>query len=563
VSLQDVVYSVKEADDTIGDKYGAVKLRATSVPQHDYGHSIRSNKLIECQGNVELIEMFCKVPKAKFWIDNKDFSVEELKQMLTPTESAMEPMKEFINGPEILTGYQYLGATQQIEFFKDCIYIQDVHKAFTPNGSLLKSEQFNATFGGYSFQLDDGGDKVTRKAWEAFTESQIVRYPKAESMAFRPLETPGALIKEDGRLLVNTYLPIETRQTLGDATPFLLHLSKILPVKRDQDILIAYMAACVQHKGVKFQWAPLIQGVEGNGKTLFTRCVGYAIGDKYTHLPPANELAEKFNEWLFNKLFIGIEDVYVPDHKKEIIEVLKPMITNNRLAKRAMQQSQVMGDNYANFILNSNYKDGIRKTRNDRRFCVFYSAQQLDTDLKRDGMDGDYFPDLYKWLKSDGYAIVNNYLSTYAIPEELNPAGACHRAPVTSSTDQALVASMGGVEQEILEAIDEGRYGFSGGWVSSAAIDRLLVSMRAARSIPINKRRELMQSLGYDYHPALTDGRVNNPIPMDDGKKSRLFIRNDHINQNIQTAAEVSRIYQEAQGSYNMNTITAQKIFDN
>ena len=561
VSLQDVVYSVALVDDTIAQENGGVKLRASSDPQRDYATNIRAQKLAECQGEEKLIEMFCKVPTAKFWLDNKDRTVEELRQVLTPIETAAAPLGNTVEGPEILTGYQYLGASQQIEYFKGCVYIQELHRVFTPNGSLLKSEQFNATYGGYSFQLDDGGDKVTRKAWEAFTESQIVRYPKAEAMAFRPLDEPGSLIKEDGRVLVNAYLPVETPRMPGDAEPFLTHLAKVLPDERDRNILVAYMAACIQHKGVKFQWAPLIQGVEGNGKTLFTRCVAFAIGDRYTHLPPSNELAEKFNEWLFNKIFIGVEDVYVPDHKKEIIEVLKPMITNNRLAKRAMQQAQVMGDNYANFILNSNHKDGIRKTRNDRRFSVFYCAQQLDTDLARDGMDGSYFPELYNWLKADGYAIVADYLATYAIPEELNPAGACHRAPETSSTNEALFASMGGIEQEIVEAIEEGRPGFSGGWISSVAVERLLQTIHATRAIPHNKRRELLQSLGYDWHPALPGGRVNNPIPMDDGKKPRLFIRNGHISANIRGAGEVARIYQEAQGAQTIPVGNAAEVF--
>jgi hypothetical protein len=561
VSLQDVVYSVQQVDDAIAQQFGAVKLRANSDPQRDYAVNVRAQKLQECLGEVELIEMFCKVPTAKFWLDNKDKTTEELRKTLTPIESAAAPLAESKTEIEILSGYQYLGATQQVEYFKGCVYIQQLHKVFTPNGALLKTEQFNATYGGYTFQLDDGGDKVTRKAWEAFTESQIVRYPKAEAMAFRPLEAPGALVKEEGRLLLNAYLPVKTKQLDGDVTPFLAHLAKVIPDKRDQTILLAYMAACIQHKGVKFQWAPLIQGVEGNGKTLFTRCVAFAIGDKYTHLPLASEMAEKFNEWLFNKLFIGIEDVYVPDHKKEIIEVLKPMITNDRLAMRAMQAGQVMGDNFANFILNSNYKDGIRKTRNDRRFCVFYSAQQIDTDIIRDGMDGSYFPDIYNWLKGDGYAIVANYLADYAIPAELNPAGACHRAPQTSSTDEAIFASLGGVEQEILEAIEEGRPGFAGGWVSSVAVERLLYAIHATRTIPHNRRKDLLGSLGYVWHPALIDGRVNNPIPMDDNKKPRLFVRKGHINCNIQGAAEVARLYQEAQGAQIVPAGNAAEVF--
>ena len=561
VSMQETVYSVAVLDDSIAQEFGGVRLRASSDAQREYATNVRAEKLAECGGEVALIEMFCKVTKAKFWLDNKEKTVEELRQIITPIESATAPTGREIQSPEILTGYQYLGASQQIEYFKGCVYIQGIHKVFTPNGVLLKPEQFNATYGGYTFQLDDGGDKVTRKAWEAFTESQIVRYPLAEALAFRPLEAPGALFKEDNRTMVNVYLPVETPQQEGNPEPFLEHLKKVLPVKGDRDILLAYMAACIQHKGVKFQWAPLLQGVAGNGKTLFTRCVAFAIGDRYTHLPPANELAEKFNEWLFNKLFIGVEDVYVPDHKKEIIEVLKPMITNSRLAMRAMQQGQVMGDNFANFILNSNHKDAIRKTRDDRRFSVFYCAQQIAEDIIRDGMGGNYFPNLYSWLRAGGYAIVSNYLHNYAIPDELNPAGAAHRAPETSSTTDAINASLGAVEQEILEAVEEGRPGFAGGWISSVAIERLLHSIHATRTIPHNKRRELLQSLGYDWHPALVGGRVNNSIPMDEGKKPRLFIPNGHINYNIQTSAEVSRLYQEAQGAQTVAVGKSSDVF--
>ena len=150
-------------------------------------------------------------------------------------------------------------------------------------------------------------------------------------------------------------------------------------------------------------------------------------------------------------------------------------------------------------------------------------------------------------LKSGGYAIVTDYLYSYVIPDELNPAGACHRAPTTSSTEEAVHASLGAIEQEILEAIDEGRPGFAGGWVSSMAVERLLQSQRMARAIPHNKRRELMQTLGYDYHPALKNGRVNNVVALEGGKP-RIFIKNDHIHTNLISAAEVARHYQEAQG---------------
>lgn len=459
-----------------------------------------------------------------------------------------------LDGPKRREGWQFLSIDGQIELFNGCVYVQDAHKVFTPDGALLKPDQFKATYGGYVFQLEDNASgKTTKNAWEAFTESQGIQYPIANSSCFRPAIASGALIEEEGRVLVNTYIPVEVNSQPGDVGPFLDHLRRLLPVEGDQAILLAFMAACVQHKGVKFQWTPLIQGTEGNGKTLFTRCVAAAIGARYTHLPMAAEIAEKFNEWLFRKLFIGVEDIYVPDNKKEVLEIIKPMITNSQHPMRAMQAAQVMGDNFANFIMNSNHKDAVRKTKNDRRFCIFYTAQQSAEDIVRHGMDGDYFPNLYNWLNGGGYAYVANYLATYAIPIELNPAveagGKCHRAPDTSSTDEAVTASMGGVEQEIMEAIEQGRPGFAGGWVSSMAVERLLDSLRMGRAIPHNKRRELMQGLGYDWHPALakTNGRVNNVVALDGGKP-RLFIKGGHIHANLTSAAEVARQYQEAQG---------------
>jgi len=279
-SLQTVVYSAGgSADNSIADKYGAGKLKASSDAQRAYAEKIRARVLRDA--NDAQGKLLCgNTVNAKFWLDNQDKTLDELCEMRTPVAAVS---RVAINEPKIVAGYQYLSAALQIEFFKGCVYVQDQHRVFTPGGQLLKAEQFNATYGGYSFQLDETGDKTTRKAWEAFTESQVVRYPKASSTCFRPQLPTGTIIEEEGRAMVNSYVAINTRRLRGDVSPFLTHLAKILPDRQDQNILLAYMAACVQHKGVKFQWCPLLQGTEGNGKTLFTRCVAYAIGKRYTH----------------------------------------------------------------------------------------------------------------------------------------------------------------------------------------------------------------------------------------------------------------------------------------
>lgn len=445
-------------------------------------------------------------------------------------------------------GYQLLSPDQQIELFDKCVYVAEINKVFTPNGATLKSEQFNAMYGGYTFMSDADGDKTVKKAWEAFTESQCVAFPKADAFCFRPQSPTGSIVEQDGWRYVNTYVPLNIPVVSGDITPFETHLAKVLPDERDRTILLSYMAACIQYKGYKIQWAPLLQGVVGNGKTLFTRCVAYAIGERYTHMPPALEISEKFNAWLFNTLFIGVEDIYVPSNKLEMIETLKPMITNKRLARRAMNTDQAMHDICCNFMFNSNHKDGIKDATKDRRYCVFFSAQQEKIDLIRDGMTGDYFSKLYDWLDhQQGYAKVAHHLENYAIPDEFNPTMSCQTAPDTTSTAEATSISMGGVEQEILEAVEEGRTGFAGGWVSSFALDKLIDNMRKGGQIPRNKRRELMRTIGYDYHPNLKGGRVNNVIMIDNGKP-RLYIRSGHIHANLEGGAEIARHYCAAQG---------------
>jgi hypothetical protein len=452
-----------------------------------------------------------------------------------------------VDEPQVVSEYQFLGVPQQLEHFKGCFYVQDAHRIFTPQGLLLKPEQFNATYGGYSFAMDYE-NKTTKKAFEVFTESQLIRRPIAHSTCFRPQLPAGALIEDDGRKLVNAYIPVNTKRAKGDIQHFLTLVYKIVPVERDREILLCYLAAIVQHLGVKFAWALLLQGVEGNGKTFFSHCMSMIIGQKYTHFASAHDLTNQFNGWMHHKLLIILEDMYVPGHKAEVQEILKPTISNDKLEIQHKGRDQIMADNCANFILNSNHKDAVKKTANDRRYGMMYTAQQEFEDLIRDGMTGDFFPEKYHWLRhQNGAAHIHEFLATYKIKDEFNPATHCHRAPRTSSTDEAISYSLGGVEQQVMEAIGEAREGFRGGWVSSMALNDLIESLPRSMGLPMNKRKEMMASLGYTHHPALKEGRSPRYINCDGGKP-RLYVKRDHPVTQLQTVDQVLNAYEAAQG---------------
>jgi hypothetical protein len=440
----------------------------------------------------------------------------------------------------------YLTLNQQLALFEGCVYVQDMHQVMMPQGYMLSSERFDAEFSGYTFIATADGTRPARRAWDAFVHSEVHNFPKVKGTFFDPRSAPRTITVRDGWTFINSWVPIDIPRRRGDPSPFLSHLKRILPLGNDADILLAYFAACVQYPGIKFQWWPLIQGVEGNGKTILSELLERAVGSRYAHWPKASEVGSRFNAPFYGKILILVEDVKISEARDSLWETLKPMITGRKLEIESKGVDKVTREVSFNGVLNTNHKNGIRKTRNDRRICPFFCAQQHESDLARDGLTEDYFNWLREWIRIEGGPVVTDYLMTYEIPEQWNPATRAIRAPKTTATEEAITAGLGSVEQEVLEAIQQSMPGFRGGWVSSSALDLLLSRMGKASTIPRNKRRDLLESLGYTLHPALPDGRT--PVADTDGSRPRLYVRGEAQGAQETNPSTVIQWYQWAQG---------------
>lgn len=410
----------------------------------------------------------------------------------------------------------FMGLEGQQQHFAGCVYVADRHSVLTPDGRLLRPEMFRAEFGGYQFTMDHAG-KTTRSAFEAFTESRLTKFRKAKTVRFSPRDPAGDI---DAEGAVNMWVPPDVKMAEGDVTPFLVHVAKMLPVERDRQILFAYMQAVVQFPGVKFQWAPVIQGCEGNGKSLLIRCLVRAVSRRYSHLPKASELSEKFNSYLEGNIFIGVEEVNVSE-KRETLEVLKDAVTNDWIEIRGMQREKKMANNYTNWFFCTNHRDAIPTNTNDRRYAIFYAAQQAKSDLDRDGMTVAYFRQLYDWLNAVGYEHVAYWLKHTPIHPEFNPAGACQRAPETSSTGEAIRETLGKLEQLIMEAVEEGAKGFRNDWLSSWAVLKLF-NDRGQKAPANNKIGAMIKSLGY----SIVLKPCSAEIPEEGNKRPTIYGRN-------------------------------------
>lgn len=419
---------------------------------------------------------------------------------------------------------EFLRPDDLVKHFDGCTYVMSHHGILTPSGEIMSPAKFDVMFGGHTFAMDNQSLKSTKSAFEAFTLNQAKSFPKASDTEFRPELPPGII--QNG--FVNNYRPGGIAPEHGNVNPFLEHLHRLFPKREDREIILAYLAAILRYPGIKFRWTILMQGAQGNGKSLISDCMVQAIGKGHWYSPRANQITGQFNAWMENKILVTVEDIYVPEHRGDLIEALKPMITQEYLEVEPKGIDRKVKRVCANYILNSNHKGAVQKTRNDRRFAVFYTPQQSFDDIIRDGMDENYFSGLYRWLNSGGYAIVSDYLKyRHELADNLNPTTGCQRAPITSSFEDSVYESATRLEEEIRHMIDADEVGFRDGWVSSTYLDKLIFDKRMDVAYRRSARHQILLDMGYILHPNLPKGRTNNVV-QPDGRKPIIYVRQGH-----------------------------------
>lgn len=423
---------------------------------------------------------------------------------------------------------EYCGIQTLKQLFAGMCYVQDIHAIQLGDGSTATKERFDSSLGGPLYAMTPDGQKPSKSAWDAYTLSEIYRFPRVETQYFKPADPLGLIRTKEGRREINSYKPANVRRAKGDPAPFLDLVRRMLPNGNDADILLYYMAACCQNLGTKFSWTIFLQGAKGNGKTTVAKVLEYCMSLKYTHWAKADQLGEKFNAVLVGKLLVVVDEMY-SDDTRELQEILKQLVTADRIEVRPMYAEKTMKEVCFNMVLISNHQNGVRIDLDERRYAPLFCAQQSKADRIKHGLTGDYFVRLRKWLwgnDAEGAAIVYDWLMDLAIPAELNPAAECIYAPTTTSTELAATASLGGVEQEIVEAIKQEHDGFRNGWVSSTAVDNLLARCGKDKAIPRNARRNIILGLGYEAHPSLPEGLL--PTAMPDGSRPRLYVVKGH-----------------------------------
>lgn len=405
------------------------------------------------------------------------------------------------------------------KWFKNCYFVEREGKIFSPTGRFMNQTQFNGRYGGKEFCLRLQGGKTTDEAWKAALRSTDWTIPKVDHVRFLPQVEPfGIIIDELGRKGLNTFIPAKIKRVDGDVSKWTDYLSRVFNTAEDIKIFNEYLAHCIKFPGWKIPWTVLLQSAKGVGKQMIAEVIKHCIGESYTYQPDAEELVSgvsQFNGWMRNKLMIIVDEVRVGD-RNDLMNGLKTIITDRRIAIESKGVDQEMEDNVSNWIFFSNFKDAFPIDENERRYCIFFSKLQTAGQIKDAGMTKAYFDDMYTWLKrDDGFEKLASFYMNYPIEK----GSLSHRAPRTSSYEEVLRIGRSPLRVLIDEKLESNERGFRAGYISYTMLLKA-IAQSSMRSTPAEHViKAALEQKGYFYI-----GHTDQPVPGEDlSRKSIIY----------------------------------------
>lgn len=306
--------------------------------------------------------------------------------------------------PVNTSAVEFVPEDKALSVFADYATVASEAKLINKNCKYYGEKEFNMLFGLKTFEIN--GKKCT-----PYKAALCTIQHRADDVEFNPFKPFFSI--SDNQLL-NTYKPSVVEKIPGDITPFLNHVRFLFESEHDQKIILNYLAACVQRPGVKYEWAPVLVGAQGTGKSMLLDMAGEAIGDEYYSKPNASNMQSNFNPWLKNKLFVHLEEANFSGNIAAV-ERMKSFITSSKVSLETKGVDETNISNYVNFALSTNNFSSVPP---DRRYCflVTNNIKPLNADEIQTVKTF-----AHGWLKTHK-PVVFHYLHTVEIDPEYDPA---------------------------------------------------------------------------------------------------------------------------------------------
>lgn len=300
----------------------------------------------------------------------------------------------------------------------------------------------------------------------------------------------------DGIKYLNTYNDIWTPKTdenwqKHDAWQICeQHLKNILP--EDWQEILMFMAHNVQYPGKKILWAPIIVGIQGDGKTVLAKMMAAAMGAKNTKVVGLQATRSEFNSWAEGSCLAVFEEIRAPGHSRhDFMNKLKELITNDVIDVVAKGRDGRNVVNTQNYMALSNFKDALAIDEHDRRWGVFF------TKFKDHKQVVSTFDSKY-WEMLNDYAIKGfpEVIRGWLMSVDLSGFNRNARPKATDAKASMMQSSLSDGAQSVLEAISLGGQGLSKEIISTKYLNEALLNIDGSK-VNTSRLSRALESIGY------------------------------------------------------------------
>ena len=230
------------------------------------------------------------------------------------------------------------------------------------------------------------------------------------------------------------------------------HFETLVPDERERGLFLSWLAYIAQTRS-RVNWAVLLQGTEADGKSFLTSLMGAVHGADNVKTIPPQVLGSEFNGWAEGSLVAIVEEVKLQGHNRhDVLNSVKPLITNPVIAIRRMRQDVYQIPNTQSYILLSNYTDALPLSEGDSRYFVINSRfQHKEALLRWKAANPDHYERLFKAVDQSPGAL-RQWLLTYPLHPEFDPRA---RAPWSAGRDYMVVMSASEENDGISVALKE------------------------------------------------------------------------------------------------------------
>lgn len=163
------------------------------------------------------------------------------------------------------------------------------------------------------------------------------------------------------------------------------HLLTMFHEKEMGQKVIEWMAYNVQNAGQKILWAPIICGVQGDGKSTIFNIMRAVMGNCNVKDVSTNEIFSSFNGYASGACVAALEEIRVKGHNRhEVMNQLKPLLTNPVVSIVKKGRDALNVKNVTNYIGFTNFADALVLDDDDRRWAVFFTKFESREELMKE-----------------------------------------------------------------------------------------------------------------------------------------------------------------------------------